>query len=98
MENDQLHSAILSLESKVTHLVSKHHDLLNELEHLRLENMGLKDSLRKKEEQLKDFQNQFKITKLVNTISVNKDEVPELKQKISEYIKEIDKCILHLSK
>ncbi len=47
--------------------------------------------------QLSDFQNQYKIAKIVSSTTVEKEESAELKLKLNEYIKEIDKCISHLS-
>ena len=47
--------------------------------------------------QLTDFQNQYKIAKIVSSTTVEKEESAELKNKLNEYIKEIDRCIAHLS-
>lgn len=47
--------------------------------------------------QLVDFQNQHKIAKIVSSTTVEKEESAELKLKLNEYIKEIDRCISHLS-
>ncbi|MFY0593670.1 MAG: hypothetical protein JXQ92_13570 [Roseivirga sp.] len=47
--------------------------------------------------QLADFQNQYKIAKIASSTTVEKEESTELKQKLNEYIKEIDRCIAHLS-
>jgi hypothetical protein len=47
--------------------------------------------------QLVDFQNQHKIAKIVSSTTVEKEESAELKNKLNEYIKEIDRCISHLS-
>jgi len=67
-----------------------------------------KDQLRQKSDQLQsevdglkaqlvDFQNQHKIAKIVSSTTVEKEESAELKHKLNEYIKEIDRCISHLS-
>jgi len=47
--------------------------------------------------QLTDFQNQYKIAKIVSSTTVEKEESTELKNKLNDYIKEIDRCIAHLS-
>jgi len=49
------------------------------------------------ETKLSDFQNQDKMSKLVNNTSVEKEDSIELKNRLNEYIKEIDKCISYLS-
>ncbi|MFT6053850.1 MAG: hypothetical protein ACJASP_000734, partial [Roseivirga sp.] len=44
-----------------------------------------------------NFKNQDKITKIVNNTTVEREESTELKHQLNEYIREIDKCIAHLS-
>ena len=60
--------------------------------------MELKSLLDTKEQQILDFQNKIKISTIVDTISVGDTEATEVKNKIDDYIKEIDKCINQLSK
>ncbi len=66
-------------------------DLINQ-------NEELKSLLNSKEQQISDFQNKIKISTIVDTISVGDTEATEVKNKIDDYIKEIDKCINQLSK
>ena len=58
----------------------------------------LKNLLDLKEQQILDFQNKIKISTIVDSISVGESEATEVKNKIDDYIKEIDKCINQLSK
>ncbi len=67
-------------------------------EDLKTQNAELKGLLRSKEEQISDFQNKIKISTIVDSISVGESEATEVKDKIDDYIKEIDKCINQLSK
>ncbi|WP_373521691.1 hypothetical protein [Aquiflexum sp.] len=74
------------------------------LQQLEQENQSLKEdlfSLRTKlednERSLEDFKNQIKIAKLVNSIPVEDMESAELREKINNYIKEIDNIIAYLS-
>ena len=46
--------------------------------------------------EIKNFQNQENIGKIVNTIAADAANATELKLKINEYIREIDKCIAYL--
>ena len=64
---------------------------------LRSENQDLKSSVRSRDEQLSNFKNQIKITKIVDNINPEDGSASELKRKVDEYIREIDKCIAHLS-
>jgi hypothetical protein len=47
---------------------------------------------------LAGFHNQAKITKIVDSLNPEDGSVSELKKKVDEYIREIDKCIAHLSR
>jgi uncharacterized protein involved in exopolysaccharide biosynthesis len=57
----------------------------------------LRSKLEEKESALEDFKNQIKIAKLVNSIPVEEMESAELREKINNYIKEIDNIIAYLS-
>ena len=67
-------------------------------EDLKNQNLELKSLLDSKEQQIRDFQNKIKISTIVDSISVGDSEAAEVRNKIDEYIKEIDKCINQLSK
>lgn len=68
------------------------------------ENAALKQELAEaqklaleKEESLEHFKNQIKISKIVNNIPVEYKASAELKERIDNYIKEIDKIVDYLS-
>lgn len=90
---DRLHK----LESKVKKMLSQYHSLNEKLAESKLEVESLKKILAEKDEEIKNFQNQHKITKIVSSIADETHENTELKLKINEFIREIDKCIAHLS-
>lgn len=99
MESVKLSTDLQSLERKIQLLVGDHKSLKDEIGLLRKENDELKSVLKNKDQQIDDFQNQEKITKIANNLSVGEgDGSGELKKKIDNYIQEIDKCIAHLSK
>lgn len=94
---NKLSSELQSLELLLQKLVAAHEDLKNEVKHLRSENAALRSRMEHKEAEINNFQNKIKISKIVDGIAVDKDETAELKQKLNEYIKEIDRCIAQLS-
>ena len=69
-----------------------------ELDALKRENDGLREALKGRDEQLLNFKNQMKISKIVDKLNPENGSVSELKKKVEEYILEIDRCITHLSK
>ena len=53
--------------------------------------------LQRKSEQIGSFQNNLKISSIVDSMVVKDNNTAELKQVINDYIKEVDKCIAQLS-
>lgn len=97
MNREKLHLSLSNLERKVKFLLNSHKDLKQELSIAKSENQELKELIRKKDDQIIDFQNKYKISKIVKNIRDGEEDASELKNQINEYIREIDKCILHLS-
>lgn len=97
MTSEKLNLSLSNLERKVKFLLNNYQDLKEELSIVKSENQELKELIRKKEDQIIDFQNKYKISKIVRNIRDGEEDASELKNQINEYIREIDKCILHLS-
>jgi regulator of replication initiation timing len=98
-----------SLEEKVLQLIASCDILKIKLEEARQENIELKVVIRKQGEEMKalqkkqvekanHFHNQDKISKIVELTFADKDNPNGLKEKLDEYIREIDQCITLLSK
>ena len=98
MDQDVLKSSLNGLERKLLVLLNEHKTLKDELKGLKLENHELKAEVKKRDEQLSHFKNQIKITKIVDHINLEDGSISELKRKVDEYIREIDKCIAHVSR
>ncbi len=98
MEQDVLKSSLNGLERKMVVLINDHKSLKQEVNGLKTENSDLKLSLRQREDQLNGFRNQIKITKIVDNIHPEDGSVSELRKTVDDYIREIDKCIAHLSR
>jgi len=84
------------LEEKIKTLLDERNSLREELLQVKHLNKELRTSLENKADQINNFQNQIKISKIVDSMAVE-DNAAELKYKINEYIKDIDKCIALLS-
>lgn len=97
MAADSLVHRFEKLEKLVKRLAEEHRQLKDELQKEKQEKAALSDLLLKQEEEIKNFQNQYKITKIVSSITDDTHGQTELKLLINEYIREIDKCIAHLS-
>ena len=97
MNREKLNLSLSNLERKVKFLLNNYKVLKQELSIAKSENQELKEIIRKKDDQIIDFQNKYKISKIVTNIRDGEDDASELKNQINEYIREIDKCIMHLS-
>ena len=98
MNQELLKTNLSGLERKILVLVNEHKNLKEELKGLKTENQELKNAVRVRDEQIASFHNQLKITKIVDSINPEDGSVSELKRKVDDYIREIDKCIAHLSR
>lgn len=98
MDQEVLKSNLSGLERKLLVLINEHKSLKEELKTLRLENQELRSAVKARDEQISGFHNQLKITKIVDNLHPEDGSVLELKKKVDEYIREIDKCIAHLSR
>jgi regulator of replication initiation timing len=98
MDQEALKSSLNGLERKLLVLLNEHKGLKDELKGLKLENHELRTDVKKRDEQLSHFKNQIKITKIVDHINPEDGSISELKRKVDEYIREIDKCIAHVSR
>ena len=98
MDQDVLKTNLSGLERKLVVLLNEHKGLKHEVVSLKSENTELRQHLRQREEQLGSFKNQIKITKIVDNIHPEDGSVSELRKTVDDYIREIDKCIAHLSR
>ena len=98
MDQELLKNNLNGLERKIVVLINEHKNLKDELKGLKSENQQLKAAVKSRDEQIAGFHNQLKITKIVDNINPEDGSVLELKKKVDEYIREIDKCIAHLSR
>ena len=98
MKRDRLNLELVALERKVRLLLNEFDVLKKSNEQLKEENRQLEGLIKSKEKQLNDFQNKYKISTIVDRINVGDEEIREVKEKINDYIKEIDRCIHQMSK
>ncbi|GHB41416.1 hypothetical protein [Mongoliitalea lutea] len=92
-----IHESLQRTEKLVQQLGKKLQQAQKDNETLQSELVSLRNQLEAKERTLEDFKNQIKIAKLVNSIPVEDLESAELREKINNYIQEIDNIIAYLS-
>lgn len=72
--------------------LQEHNDLLN------LENQSLKVALNTSEEKRKELEEKLNVLKLAKSLEGTNEKTLDIKQKINEFVREIDKCIVTLKK
>jgi len=98
MDQEALKTNLNGLERKILVLLNEHKAIKGELKGIKSENNDLKASLKSRDEQLSNFKNQIKITKIADHLNPEDGSASDLKRKVDEYIREIDKSIAFLSR
>ena len=84
------------LERQISTLVAAYQQLREELADADTTVQQLRADVRERDRQLKNRQNQENIVKLVQTIAGEPTHANELKLRLNEYIRELDKCLGYL--
>jgi len=72
--------------------LQEHNDLLN------LENEHIKVALETSENKRKDLEEKLRVLKMAKSLEGSSEKTLDIKQKINEFVREIDKCIVLLNK
>lgn len=92
-----IHEELQRLEKLATQVSNKLEQIEEQNLMLKHEVDFLRSSIKEKDDAMEDFKNQIKITKLVHSIPVENIESAELRERINNYIQEIDNIIAYLS-
>ncbi len=90
-------SALLdSVTQRVSVLVAEHAALRAQLWAAQARVQELEDQLTDQADRLDDFRNQDNIAKIAGSIAADSSAATELKLRINDYLREIDRCIAYL--
>jgi chromosome segregation ATPase len=92
-----IENQILSIEKKLVKLVDQQDNLKQTNVSLRKENEDLKALVSKQTEQISELENKIKMLKIAKSLEQTGEGNTEVKRKITEFVKEIDKCIALLN-
>lgn len=85
------------LDRKLQMLVKEVRLMKDENKELKEERRNLKASLETQRSEVRNFQNQIKSSIVVSTIASGDGDITALREKIGEYVQEIERCLAHLS-
>lgn len=87
-----------SIEKRAQQLVAAHVQLKDKYSSLKAEHAELMDLLKEQGAQLEEMESKLKVIKVAKQLGASPDDdKSDLKKKINEYIKEIDKCVALLN-
>lgn len=95
-QKKDLEQVLAHLHHKVAALATAYEEVKKERTQLKIALEQAQNKLKARDEELSHFKNQDKLTKLVTTLAENNRDKAELKTKLNEYIREIDRCIAFL--
>lgn len=97
MPSEKLYREFQNLERKIQLVLNENKRLRDDLAQSESDNQVLKSKMESQQANLSSFQDQMKVSKIVNNMIVGEEDSAQLKVQIEGYIKEIDKCIAHLA-
>ncbi|MAW65810.1 MAG: hypothetical protein CMD18_06415 [Flavobacteriales bacterium] len=97
METKNTSLILESLESKVEKLIIKHNEAKVNIKNLRDENILLQEKLTQEKVQVKQLSEQNKVLKLAKSLTGKEGKSTDIKLKINQLIREIDKCIAQVN-
>tara|TARA_R110001583_G_scaffold99175_3_gene244460 strand:+ start:11013 stop:11306 length:294 start_codon:yes stop_codon:yes gene_type:complete len=89
---------VSELRGQISRLISLYQDLKLEKEGLVHEKMSLLEQVESLSKENEEFKHQYDTLKLAKTFVVNTGDSQQAKNKISQIVREIDKCIALLNK
>ena len=91
---DQLNQVI----DKTARLIDLCNALQEENDLMKLENQSLMAALNASKDKTKELDEKLRVLKLAKSFSETNEKTLDIKQKINDFVREIDKCIVSLKK
>ena len=90
---------VLNIEKKVNKIISLYRSLQKEKEEILEENTNLRSEILERDNNIKSLEEKIKLLRITKSVGDHDLEInKESRQKINEYVREIDKCIALLNK
>ena len=96
-EKNNISLIVSSLQSKVEKLVIQHKKATEELKQLKEENSFLRKTMTQEKNKTKELEENYKVVKLAKSLKTEEGKSTDIKLKINELVREIDKCIALLN-
>ncbi len=94
----QGYDELIILNRKLDELLNRYSGLKSEVADLRNGNEVLKAMLHERDEKIKELESKYEKVKLSGALLGDSGNAPEAKKKITELVREIDKCVALLNR
>jgi predicted nucleic acid-binding Zn-ribbon protein len=94
----QGYEELLILNRKLDELIDRYNSLKREVEDLRKDNQVLRTVLQDKEEKIKELEIKYERIKLSGALLGEGENAGEARKKITELVREIDRCVALLNR
>lgn len=94
----QGYSELQVLNIKLEELLNRYRNLLNENEELKKKNEALRFMLQERENRIKELETEYERIKLTGALRGDAENAQEARKKITELVREIDKCVALLNR
>jgi predicted nucleic acid-binding Zn-ribbon protein len=94
----QGYEELIILNRKLDELIDRYNSLKLEVADLKKGNEGLKGMLQEREEKIKELEIKYERVKLSGALLGEGENAHEAKRKITELVREIDKCVALLNR
>ena len=90
---------VINIEKKVNKIISLYRSLKKEKEEILEENTNLRSEILERDNNIKSLEEKIRLLRITKSVGNHDLEInKESRQKINEYVREIDKCIALLNK
>jgi len=96
--SDKGYEELTTLNKKLDELLERYNNLKIEIKNLRFENETITRSLQERNERIKELETKYERIKLSGALLGEGENANEAKKKITELVREIDRCVALLNR
>ncbi len=95
---DQIYEELIILNRKLDELFNRYNELKTECMNLRSVNEAVRKQLQERDARIKELENRYERIKLSGALLGDGEHVVEARKKITELVREIDRCVALLNR
>ena len=95
---DQIYEELIILNRKLEELFNRYNELKTECMNLRSVNEAIRKQLQERDARIKELENRYERIKLSGALLGDGEHAVEARKKITELVREIDRCVALLNR